>query len=192
MNHMTINKVSTYFTFTFSVLFVGLITIFPLYADEGQLLEEYPPNVIAENIKLSDLAGDLHELEDYRGKLVLVNFWSMSCNVCKSEMTTLQSAYDLLERDDFVIISVHAGDPSEDVESVLKLNNIHYPVVFDLDLQLGDWGIPVLPTSFIVSPKGDVRYRAVGMRVWNSPFMIDFMKGLLDSGSSSRSSSKPL
>ena len=189
---MTMHKVSAYLSVTLCGLIVGLITIFPLYADEGQLLEEYPPNVSAENFKLSDLAGDLHELEDYRGKLVLVNFWSMSCNVCKSEMTSLQSAYDLLERDDLVIISVHAGDPSEDVESVLKLNNIHYPVLFDLDLQLGDWGIPVLPTSFIVSPKGDVRYRAVGVRVWNSPFMIDFMKGLLDSGNSPGSSSKSL
>ena len=37
-----------------------------------------------------------HQLEEFRGKYVLVNFWAMSCNVCKSEMTTLQSAYELL------------------------------------------------------------------------------------------------
>lgn len=173
-------------------LVVNLLTIIPAGADDGQLMEAYPPNYEAKNFRLSDLAGEMHELEEYRGKHVLVNFWSMSCNVCKSEMTTLQSAYELLNREDLVIVSIHAGDPTEGVESVLKLNNINYPVLFDIDLQLGDWGIPIMPTTFIVSPKGNIRYRAVGTRVWNSPFMIDFMQGILDSDAPKPSAAKTL
>jgi len=186
------NKTPNYLLMVIVGLVVNLITIIPASADDGQLMEAYPPNYEAKNFKLSDLAGEMHELEDYRGKHVLVNFWSMSCNVCKSEMTTLQSAHELLDREDLVIVSIHAGDPSEGVESVLKLNNINYPVLFDIDLQLGDWGIPIMPTSFIVSPKGNIRYRAVGTRVWNSPFMIDFMQGILDSDEPKPSSAKPL
>jgi len=186
------NKTPNYLLMVIVGLVVNLITIIPASADDGQLMEAYPPNYEAKNFKLSDLAGEMHELEDYRGKHVLVNFWSMSCNVCKSEMTTLQSAHELLDREDLVIVSIHAGDPSEGVESVLKLNNINYPVLFDIDLQLGDWGIPIMPTSFIVSPKGNIRYRAVGTRIWNSPFMIDFMQGILDSDEPKPSSAKPL
>jgi len=152
-----------------------------LHADDGQLAEAYPPNVVAENFKLSDITGEMHELEDFRGKHVIINFWAMSCNICKSEMTTLQSAYELLDNENLAVISIHAGDPSDGVKSVLELNGIEYPVLFDVDLQLGEWGIPILPTSFIVSPKGNIRYRTVGTRVWNSPFMIDFMQGILDS-----------
>lgn len=170
----------------------NLASLNPLYADDGQLVEAYPPDVIAKNFRLSDLAGEMHELKDYRGKHVLVNFWSMSCNVCKSEMTTLQSAYDLLESDELAVISIHAGDPSKGVESVLNLNEISYPVLFDVDLQLGEWGIPIMPTTFIVSPEGNIRYRAVGTRVWNSPFMIDFIRSILDSDESRPSSSKPI
>jgi len=186
------NKTPNYLLMVVVGLVVNLITIIPASADDGQLMEAYPPNYEAKNFKLSDLAGEMHELEDYRGKHVIVNFWSMSCNVCKSEMTALQSAYELLDREDIVIVSIHAGDPSEGVESVLKLNNVNYPVLFDIDLQLGDWGVPIMPTTFIVSPKGNIRYRAVGTRVWNSPFMIDFMQGILDSNDPQSSSSKPL
>jgi len=184
------NKMPNYVLVLVAAIVINLII--PLSADDGQLMEAYPPNYEAENFKLSDLTGNMHELEEYRGKHVIVNFWSMSCNVCKSEMTTLQSAYELLDREDLVIVSIHAGDPSEGVESVLKLNNVNYPVLFDIDLQLGDWGIPIMPTTFIVSPKGNIRYRAVGTRVWNSPFMIDFMQSILDSNEPQSSSSKPL
>ena len=127
------NKTPNHLLMVIVGLVVNLITIIPATADDGQLMEAYPPNYEAKNFKLSDLAGEIHELEDYRGKHVLVNFWSMSCNVCKSEMTTLQSAHELLDREDLVIVSIHAGDPSEGVESVLNLNNINYPVLFDID-----------------------------------------------------------
>ena len=49
-----------------------------------------------------------------------------------------------------------------------------------MDLTLGHWGIPILPTTFLVDPKGNILYRAVGSRVWNSPFMIDFLQGKLN------------
>jgi peroxiredoxin len=163
----------------------------PVLSEDGQLAEAYPPNVKAENFKLSDLDGEKHELTDYRGKHVIVNFWSMSCNLCKSEMTTLQSAYELIDNEDLVILSIHAGNSTDGVKSVLELNKVTYPVLFDVDLQLGEWGIPIMPTSFIVSPEGDIRYRVVGTRVWNSPFMIDFIKSIIDSNESQTSTPKP-
>ena len=185
---MTMHKSFYYLLMLVMGGIASLIMIAPLYADDGQLMEAYPPNVVAKNFKLSDLGGELHELADFRGKHVVVNFWSMSCNVCKSEMTTLQSAYEMLDSEDLVIVSIHAGDPLKGAASVLKLNDINYLVLFDIDLQLGDWGIPIMPTTFIVSPEGNIRYRAVGTRVWNSPLMIDFMQSILDSNEKQSSS----
>jgi peroxiredoxin len=173
-------------------LLLVLIITHTLHAEEGRLMDTYPPDFAAKNFTLPDLAGDLHELNNYRGKYVLINFWTMSCNICKSEMTTLQSALELLDSDKLEVISIHAGDKYEGVDTVLKLNKIMYPVLFDIDLQLGGWGVPVLPTTFLVDPKGDIRYRAVGSRVWNSPFMIDFMQSILDSDGSRAFSAKPL
>jgi len=150
-------------------------------ADDGRLMERFPPNVEADNFELFDLNGNKRELDEFRGKFVLVNFWAMSCNVCKGEMTTLQDAYELLGKKDLIVVSIHAGDDIKGAISVVELNEITYPVLIDADLTLGGWGIPILPTTFLVGPQGNIRYRAVGSRVWNSPFMIDFLQAQLDS-----------
>ena len=78
------------------------------------------------------------------------------------------------------------------MDEVLEINKVTYTVLLDTDLSLGAWGIPILPTTFIVNPKGDIRYRAVGTRVWNSPFMIDFIQSILDSEDSQVPSSQTL
>lgn len=165
-----------------NVFFVIVMIIFcaSVNAEDGRLMDEYPPNVEAENFTLSDMQGVKHQLKDYRGKTVLVNFWAMSCNICKSELTTLQSAYELIDSDELAIVSVHAGSNFDGVEDVLKLSKVTYDVLFDTALQLGDWGVPILPTTFIVDPNGNIRYRAVGTRVWNSPFMVDFIQDVMN------------
>lgn len=176
--------------FSFLIVFISFTSL-SLNAEEGKLFDEYPPNVVAENFSLPDIQGAKHQLDEFRGKFVLVNFWAMSCNVCKSEMTTLQSAYELIDSDELAIVSIHAGNSYDGVEDVLNLNKVSYTVLFDTALQLGEWGIPILPTTFIVDPDGKIRYRAVGTRVWNSPFMIDFLQSLLDSDAL-QAVSKPL
>lgn len=158
-----------------------ILIAIPLIADDGLLMDPFPPNVQAENFELFDLNGDKQKLSSYRGSYVLVNFWAISCNACKSEMTTLQETFELFEDQDFVIISIHAGDDVDGASSVVKLNQITYPVLIDMDLTLGHWGVPILPTSFLIDPEGNIEYRAVGSRVWNSPFMIDFLQGKLNS-----------
>ncbi len=162
-----------------SIALVLLNMLVVAVAEDGRLMDSYPPDFKAQNFSLFDVSGNKHELTDFRGKFVLVNFWALSCNVCKNEMTTLQSAYELINDEHFIVVSIHAGDDVEGARSVVNLNKITYPVLMDMDLQLGDWGIPILPTSFFVDPDGNILYRAVGTRVWNSPFMIDFIENVL-------------
>jgi len=164
-----------------TVFLIIMFCIFvPAQAEEGRLMDEYPPNVAAENFTLPDIHGDKRQLKEFRGKTVLVNFWAMSCNICKSELTTLQSAYELIDSDELAIVSIHAGNDYDGVEDVLEISKVTFDVLFDTALQLGEWGIPILPTTFIVDTDGNIRYRAVGTRVWNSPFMIDFIQNVID------------
>ena len=163
------------------LILLCILVITPSLADDGRLMDPFPPNVQAKNFELYDLKGDKQKLSSFLGKYVLVNFWAISCNACKSEMTTLQDAYELLDDENFIVLSIHAGDDIEGASSVVKLNKITYPVLMDMDLTLGHWGIPILPTTFLLDPEGNILCRAVGSRVWNSPFMIDFLQGKLNS-----------
>ena len=172
-------KITQIFILTFLVFSINFLLVLNASADNGRLMDQYPPGVKAENFKLHDINGNTHELNMFRGKYVLINFWAMSCNVCKSEMTTLQSAYDLINSDDFAILAIHAGDNTDGVAAVIKINEITYPVLIDSQLELGGWGVPILPTTFIVDPEGNILYRAVGTRVWNSPFMVDFLQNMV-------------
>ncbi len=166
-----------------ALLLFHLLVASLAYAEQRPLMRPYPPNFPSQNFVLFDTFDNKRELTDFRGKYVLINFWASSCNVCKSEMTTLQAAYELLGEEKLSVVSIHAGDDVEDIGAIMKLNNITYPVLMDIHLELGHWGVPILPTTFLVDPESYIRYRAVGSRVWNSPFMIDFLRGVLDTPS---------
>ncbi len=161
------------------LLICVVVLYLPLAQAEGPIMEAFPPNAKAENFSLFDLSGNKHQLTSFRGKYLLLNFWSMSCNVCKSEMTTLQFALDEIGGEHIEVISIHAGPNIDGAESVLKLNHISYPILVDMDLQLGNWGIPILPTTFLIDPNGNISHRAVGSRQWNSPFMLDFLQAII-------------
>ena len=163
-----------------SLLLLNSLIVYSSFAEERRLMDPYPLSFLAQNFALFDTSGNKHELNNFQGQFVLVNFWALSCNVCKSEMTTLQDAYELLGKEKIIVLSIHAGDDVEGVNSIVKLNKTTYPVLMDMNIELGHWGIPILPTTFIVDPEGNIRYRAVGSRVWNSPFMIDFLQAMLD------------
>lgn len=146
-----------------------------------RLLDPMPRTMSAHEYNLPDLAGKKHKLSDLKGKFVLINFWATSCTICRAELTTLQDMYDQLRHDsEFEIVAIHAGDDLQGVEELLALSPVSYSMLMDMDLELGHWGIPTLPTTYLITPDGMFSYRALGTRVWNAPNMIDFMHQIFD------------
>ena len=64
-------------------------------------------------------------------------------------------------------------------ENYLTLNPVSFPIYIDMDLEY-DWGVPGLPTTFLISPTGEMLYRAVGKRDFASPDMEKFFNTLID------------
>jgi peroxiredoxin len=147
-----------------------------------RLLDPMPQTMVAQDFTLTNVKGDKLSLSDYRGSFVLVNFWATSCLACRAELTIIQDLQDQLSKDyEFKVLAVHAGPYSPTLADVLKLNPVSYAVVTDENLQLGHWGIPQLPTTYIITPEGNFAYRAVGARVWNAPDMVDYLRLFMDS-----------
>ena len=142
-----------------------------------RLLDPMPPTMQAHEFTLPAISGENLTLSDLQGKFVLVNFWSTRCTVCRAELTTLQDLYDQMKANsDFEILAIHAGSDIKGVQEQLKINSVTYPMLMDMDLEMGHWGIPTLPTSYLITPDGNFAYRALGTRVWNSPSMVDFLR----------------
>ena len=162
------------------LLLCVILVLVSLTANSQGLLDAMPRTMKAIDFKLPTASGDEITLNELKGKFVLVNFWSTKCTICRSELTTLQAMYEEFEDDDILeIVTIHAGDDINGVTELLEISPVSYPMAMDADLTMGHWGIPSLPTSYLLTPEGSFAYRAVGSRLWNSPNMIQFLRKII-------------
>ena len=151
-------------------------------ASSEWLLDAMPRTMMAQNFSLPYATEGEFTLNEYKGNFTIVNFWSTKCATCRAELSLLEVLKQQLEKDNIVvnIVAVHAGDDVQGVNEQIELSPVSYAVVMDMDLILGHWSIPTLPTSYVLTPEGGFAYRAIGSRLWNSPQMVDFLKRVID------------
>ena len=110
------------------------------------------------NFTLKDTAGIQHQLANYKGKWVLVNYWATWCPPCLEEVPELVNLYDHRKKKDLMVFGVvfdykSVKDVAEYVDDML----MSYPIVLGDDAVSAQIGSPeVLPTTFIYNPKGEL------------------------------------
>lgn len=124
----------------------------------------------APEIALAQLDGKQIRLSEYRGKVVLVNFWATWCEPCKEETPALQAAYQKLHEQGLEIIGVHVrpqelgGDPNSAIPAFVSSYGVTYPIVVD---STGDttsaYQVAPLPTSFFIDKQGMIRFVRLSM-----------------------------
>lgn len=117
-------------------------------------------NHLAPNFELPDLEGRLHRLSDYRGKIVIVNFWSCECP--HSERTDKAIMAMLVQwRDEVVMLSI-ASNQSENVEAVKNAADTRRlpTVLIDAQCSVADlYEAQTTPHVFVIDREGILRYR---------------------------------
>ena len=165
----------------FLTVSVILLTLFiqPIQAND-MLMDPMPAANPAPDFNLMGMDGETHTLEDLKGKFVLVNFWATWCNPCKVEMPLLEKLHQTLKSEKFTVLGLHVGPGPENIEEFKKLMPISFPIYVDMDLEV-NWGVPGLPTTFLMDPEGKLIYRAVGKREFASDEMVNFLKSQIES-----------
>ena len=158
-----------------------ILTLFnqPIQAND-MLMDPMPAANPAPDFNLMGMDGETHTLEDLKGKFVLVNFWATWCNPCKVEMPLLEKLHQTLKSEKFTVLGLHVGPGPENIEEFKKLMPISFPIYVDMDLEV-NWGVPGLPTTFLMNPEGKLIYRAVGKREFASDDMVNFLKSQIES-----------
>jgi thiol-disulfide isomerase/thioredoxin len=126
-------------------------------------------------LRLRNLDDEWVELEDLRGKVVVVNFWATWCPPCRREMPSLEGLYRTVGEDRLAVLAVNVGEDLDTVFSFLGLlePSPSFPMLLDQDAAtLSAWSVKGLPTTFVVGPEGRLRYRAVGGREFDHPELI--------------------
>jgi len=148
----------------------------PVLAGE---LEAYPEVGPTPPLALKDLGGKPHILEDYRGQVVLLNFWATWCPPCLIEMPSMQRLKQALPDTPFSILAVNVKESKEKAWRFQRMLNVAFTVLLDKTGQAGeDWNIAVYPTSYLIDPGGHIRYVAYGALDWDSKEVIALIKEL--------------
>ena len=112
----------------------------------------------AEDFRLADLDGKQQSLSQYRGKVVLVNFWATWCKPCTTEMPAMQAMYDKLRDKGFVVLAVNELEDEAKVRDHIKQHGHTFPVLLDRDNKVANqFGVFGLPVSVFIDEKGVVQ-----------------------------------
>jgi len=139
----------------------------------------------APDFKAQDYTGKMVSLSDYRGKVVLVNFWASWCTTCAAEKPSMEALQRELGDEDFVVLSL-ASDT--DWEPIRKKFPQGSPLHILLDRAdeggigpiASAYGVKAVPESFVVDKKGILRHYFVNKRNWNSDIAKTCLLALTD------------
>ncbi|MFI5247938.1 MAG: peroxiredoxin family protein [Nitrospirales bacterium] len=145
---------------TVQVVIVLLVALVGLPALNGWSMGSRVPTVgsQAEDFRLTDLDGKSQSLSQYRGKIVLVNFWATWCKPCTTEMPAMQSSFDKLRDKGFVVLAINELEDDAKVREHIKQYGHTFPVLMDRDNKVANqFGVYGLPVSVFIDQEGRVQ-----------------------------------
>lgn len=137
-------------------------------ADLKKEIESQLVDIPAPLFTLNDLDGQTVRLADYKGKIVILDFWATWCVWCIKGFPAMQKAINKYENDeDIKFLFIDTGeslDRAEDkIQKIIGDNNYSFHVLMDVDGSVSNaFNIPALPTKFIIGPHGNIRFRNRG------------------------------
>jgi peroxiredoxin len=152
--------------------------VFQLAIADSQLtgMVKQPP---AADFQLPDLDGNIHRLQDYHGKPIIINFWATWCPPCRAELPSMNRGWKKV-KGEIAMIAVNIGEDEETIKRFMQDYPIDFQVLLDKNASsIQTWPISGLPTTFVVSPDGNIHYQAVGEREWDNEELLEKVKYLI-------------
>ena len=146
-----------------SIALALVATWLPLRAAEnGCSADARPVNL---SLRFKDIHGKSVTLSDYRGKVVVLDFWATWCPPCRNEIPGLIALYDAYRSKGLVVVGVSMDDSTSDIKKFAKKIGMNYPILLgnghdDLEPVFGQ--LP-LPKAFVISRDGKICFKHEGM-----------------------------
>ena len=137
-------------------IIICLVTLLGFATTQAQLkLGDQAPN-----FELQASNGETYKLEDFKGKVVIMDFWAMWCGPCKKKMPKIQKLHEAYNKMGVEVLGMLAMNPgAEDkAKAYFAENNYNFKLIYGNDLLTKDYGLMFLPTVIVVDKQGKIVY----------------------------------
>lgn len=121
----------------------------------------------------------LVSLKDFKGKVVLLDFWIRNCGPCILSVPHLNKLNEEIDGDKFKLLSINGHDLKEDITKLVENKEIMYPVLLDGRQVAKDYGVSSYPTFYIIDKTGKIIYSQSGFDEASLNVMKKIIKGAL-------------
>ncbi len=130
---------------------------------------------------LEDLKGKKSELNNFKGKVIFLNFWATWCGPCKEEMPSMEILFQQFKEKDFVFLSISVDyGGRKPVKEFIEKKRYTFPVLLDPKCNVLDlYEVRRIPTTIIIDKNRKMIGRAVGPINWKSQEVISLLNILL-------------
>jgi peroxiredoxin len=125
--------------------------------------------------------GNSLRLVQYRGQVVVLNFWATWCVPCREEMPAMERVYERFKDRGLVVLAVSVDVAGADVARFVEQRRFTFPIGLDPKRALATtYGVRALPSSFLIDRRGQLAARAIGPREWDSAAAHAVIEALLE------------
>lgn len=166
---------------------VSIITVFILFLGlsfmQARAADRRPEaGKLAPPIELADLTGRNVSLSQFKGKIVILNFWSTRCAPCTAEMPSLNRLFLALREQGLQVLAVAIDASDAPVRDFAAAKRLAFTVLVDKEQEFffDEYAGPSLPASYIIDRNGVIVEKFSGPREWDSPDMKNRVLKLLE------------
>jgi len=134
----------------------------------------------APDFALKSSTGQNLRLSEYRGDVVMINFWATWCGPCRQEMPLLDELYSRYHRVGFNLLGVNIDDDSRRAMQMVDELGVNFPVLFDARKEVSElYDVEAMPVTVLVDREGMVRYVHHGYKPGYENMYLDQIRSLL-------------
>lgn len=133
-----------------------------------------------------DLSGKPAHLSDFKGKVVVLNFWATWCPPCKEETPSLNHLYKYIQSRNGVVLGVAADEDPGAYQKFLHDEGVAFPTYRDPATRNNSspialsYGTSMIPETYIIDRHGKIARKLIGFQQWDSPAMLAYLDSLLN------------
>ncbi len=134
----------------------------------------------APDFALKSSTGENLRLSEYRGDVVMINFWATWCGPCRQEMPLLDQLYSRYQRVGFSLLGVNIDDDSSRAMDMIHELGVSFPVLFDARKEVSKlYDVDAMPVTVLVDREGNVRHIHKGYKPGYEEMYLDQIRSLL-------------